>query len=410
MNSLLAFTCIVAATMMAVTTNAQELPITTTDVFLQAGEVTVSSAIVMARCNSEEDSATTIYYKVQGTSTESSKLGQAYQANDFTTKVQLTGLLSNTAYDYRVTCTANIDGNITSSRTANFKTLPLPTQEVDLTFVWAADLAGQGWGRNPDLNVTTVGNKFIKGGYLVFEVMKDLNPDFALFQGDLIYADGRINPNQTIPAALGGGLFINNPSKPFVAITLDQFRANWKYNFGDDKMQSFLADTPIYVQWDDHEVINNWYPSQIYAGALYPVGTAIDSLYENSLQAFYEFNPILDGSLIYRSHRFGKHLEIFFPDLRSYRGPNNRNTDTTLVNMMGPTQLAWLKDRLLRSTATHKVRYVVYYYYLLHRTRILKMIMFFVSLVSCYRCTILLVLLLEVQEIMTRTVTPTHEI
>jgi len=37
------------------------------------------------------------------------------------------------------------------------------------------------------------------------------------------------------------------------------FRANWKYNHGDEKMQSFLAKVPIYVQWDDHEVSNNWW-------------------------------------------------------------------------------------------------------------------------------------------------------
>ena len=43
-------------------------------------------------------------------------------------------------------------------------------------------------------------------------------------------------------------------SKNFIAVTLDEFRANWKYNFGDDKMQSFLSKTPIFNQWDDHEV------------------------------------------------------------------------------------------------------------------------------------------------------------
>jgi alkaline phosphatase D len=151
---------------------------------------------------------------------------------------------------------------------------------------------------------------------------------------------------------------LQQPTKPFAAVTLAEFRANWKYNFGDEKMQSFLAQTPVYVQWDDHEVTNNWFPTQVYnSGTLYPRGTSIDSMTENALQAFYEFNPILDGSLIYRTQRFGRHLEIFFPDLRSYRDPNPRNSDTTLAAMMGPTQLAWLKDRLLRSTATHKVRY-----------------------------------------------------
>ena len=350
----LAFITLITA-IVAVKTNA-ELPITTSDVFVQSGEVTASSAIIMTRCNSEEDSIARFTYKIQGSSTAATTSSkQAYEANDYTAKLALTGLISNTIYEYKVACIANIDNDLTSSRSASFKTLPTATDEVELSFVWAADLAGQGWGRNPNLTITTVGGKVVKGGYLVFEVMNDLNPDFALFQGDMIYADNAIPPNKTIPVSVGGGLYINDPSKNFVAITLDDFRDNWKYNFGDDKMQSFLAKTPVYVQWDDHEVSNNWYPTQIYKGALYPSGTAFDSMYENSLQAFYEFNPIPDGSLIYRSQRFGKHLEIFFPDLRSFRDPNPRNSNTTIAAMMGPTQLAWLKDRLLRSTATHKV-------------------------------------------------------
>lgn len=154
---------------------------------------------------------------------------------------------------------------------------------------------------------------------------------------------------------MGGGTWINNPSKDFIAVTLDEFRANWKYNFGDDKMQDFLADTPVFVQWDDHEVTNNWYPGEILGGSLYEEGTEADLLYRNSLQAFYEFNPIQEGEKIYRSQRFGKHLEIFFPDYRSYRGPNPGNSDTTVLDMMGPEQLEWLKNGLSESTATWKI-------------------------------------------------------
>lgn len=337
-----------------------ELPLTNSDVFVQSGEVTAASAIIMTRCNQELDSVAKLLYKIQGSASSPTVLSrEAYEANDYTAKLTLSGLAKNTTYEYSVTCIANVDGAVTTSRTASFKTLPAATDEVELSFVWAADLAGQGWGRNPDLNITTVGGKLVKGGYLVFEVMGDLKPDFALFQGDMIYADGAIPPNKTIPASVGGGLYINNPSKDYVAVTLAQFRGNWKYNFGDEKMQTFLSKTPVYVQWDDHEVTNNWYPSEILYTSLYPNGTSVDSMYENSLQAFYEYNPLPDNTVIYRSHRFGKHLEIFFPDLRTYRAPNPRNSDTTLADMMGPTQLAWLKDRLLRSTATHKVTFLL---------------------------------------------------
>ncbi len=354
MKFILAFTTLAAA-FMAV--NAQ-LPITLSDVFVQSGEVTAASAIIMVRCNKELDSFARVSFKIRGsTSSPTIMSREAYEANDFTAKLTLSGLAKDTTYDYSVTCTANVDNAVTTSRPASFKTLPAATDEVELSFVWAADLAGQGWGRSPDVNITTVGGKLVKGGYVVFEVMGDLKPDFALFQGDMIYADNAIPPNKTIPASVGGGLYINNPSKDYVAVTLAQFRGNWKYNFGDEKMQSFLSKTPVYVQWDDHEVTNNWYPSELLYTSLYPNGTSVDSMYENSVQAFYEYNPLPDNTVIYRSHRFGKHLEIFFPDLRTFRAPNPRNSDTTLADMMGPTQLAWLKDRLLRSTATHKVTF-----------------------------------------------------
>ena len=76
-------------------------------------------------------------------------------------------------------------------------------------------------------------------------------------KGDMIYADNAIEPSKNVTNGNDGefiSTWTNNPSKNFVAVTLDEFRANWKYNFGDAKMQSFLSKTPIFNQWDDHEV------------------------------------------------------------------------------------------------------------------------------------------------------------
>ena len=73
----------------------------------------------------------------------------------------------------------------------------------------------------------------------------------------MIYADNSIPPIKNVTNGSGGdyiSTWINNPSKDFVAVTLDEFRANWKYNFGDEKMAEFLTKVPIFNQWDDHEV------------------------------------------------------------------------------------------------------------------------------------------------------------
>ena len=119
-------------------------------------------------------------------------------------------------------------------------------------------------------------------------------------------------------------------------------------------MQSFLSKIPVYVQWDDHEVSNNWYPGEVLGPPTYEDYIAANDLYDLSLQALIEFNPI-EKELMYRSQQFGKHLEIFFPDFRSYRDPNPGNSNSTLVALMGEDQLAWLKDGLASSNATWKI-------------------------------------------------------
>ena len=120
-------------------------------------------------------------------------------------------------------------------------------------------------------------------------------------------------------------------------------------------MQRFLSETPVFVQWDDHEVTNNWWPTEVLMEPLYSNNTEADALYEASLRALYEFNPIEAGTKLYRSQRFGKHLEVFFPDYRSYRDPNPDNDLPSLAAMMGQDQLNWLKEGLKLSTATWKI-------------------------------------------------------
>ena len=210
------------------------LPITTSDVFVQSGEVSDSSINIMARCNSEVDSLACLF--VDGTLIMEQ---QVYSADDYTVTFHVEDLMSDTMYTYKVTCMSLNPMMPTSvpSMDASFTTLVGPHDKAAVSFVWVADLAGQGWGRNPDFSVMTPSGEVVEGGYVVFEVMEGLAPDFALFQGNMIYADNAIPPTKDIPKQVGGGTWINNPSKDFIAVTLDEFRDNWKYNFGDDKMQ-----------------------------------------------------------------------------------------------------------------------------------------------------------------------------
>src|SRR5437773_2093826 len=57
-----------------------------------------------------------------------------------------------------------------------------PREKRDVLFTWGGDVAGQGYGINPEW-----------GGYRLFKAMHDLRPDFFVHSGDHIYAD---NPLQ----------------------------------------------------------------------------------------------------------------------------------------------------------------------------------------------------------------------
>ncbi len=339
-------------------------------VYAQSGDVSAKSAVVWGRCNREADARLVVRLSASpefGSDHELDHDGDQGQKRtelgpvvtdktDYTGSVVLEGLQSDKTYYYQVLCLnkPGFDPNDADmGPVGKFRTAPSRREARPVRFVWAADLAGQGWGRNPELAITDVYGNTIQGGYVIFDVMRRLEPDFAVFAGDIIYADNPIPATKEIPPEVGGGTWVNSPTKDFVAITLDQYRENWRYNLGDDKLQRFLLDTPMYIQWDDHEVTNNWYPGEILTAEPYN-GLPADELAGRARQALFEYNPI-DSKELYRTFQHGEHLEIFLLDERSFRGPNPENSDPNGIEMLGKKQFQWLKQSLKQSRATWKV-------------------------------------------------------
>ena len=339
-------------------------------VYAQAGDVTATSVVVWGRCNRGTnaylvvDLATSSAFEdlseFQDAEDLTAKLGPLVKVvtadTDYTGSFVAYGLRPDTTYYYRLRCVTRPANGLATAEmgpVGTFRTTPAADQEQAVRFVWGADLAGQGWGRNPDLQITTVDGENIRGGYVIYEVMRRLRPDFAVFQGDNIYADNAIPAEQEIPQEAGGGTWVNDPTKDFVAVTLEQFRENWRYNLGDEKLRRFLLETPIYVQWDDHEVTNNWYPGETLTAEPYN-GIAADLLAERAKQALVEYNPIASNR-IFRKYQYGQHLDLFLLDERSFRGPNPANSNPDGIEMLGQEQFAWLKRHLKASTATWKV-------------------------------------------------------
>ena len=238
----------------------------------------------------------------------------AADADDLIVRVALDGLSSATRHRYVVSQGGErVEGE--------FATAPVPTEPARVSFLWSGDLGGGGFCR------------LLDGGYRIFRAMARHPADFFLFAGDTIYADVPCNRPGVVPGA------------DFVATTLTEFRARHRYNREDAAVQDFLRRTPVFANWDDHEVKNDFSgPTE----PLMPVGR----------QAFLEYWPVAAGGddphRMYRSVRWGRLLELFILDTRQYRSPNVE-PDGPAKTMLGAAQRRWLLDGVTASTATWKM-------------------------------------------------------
>ncbi len=194
-----------------------------------------------------------------------------------------------------------------------------------------------------------------------YATMNGHRPDFFIHSGDTVYADGPVTAEKEMP---GGGIWksVTMEEKAKVAETLSEFRAQWKYNMLDEHVRAFNAEVPMFVQWDDHEVTNNWYPGEmLISDDRYTVKSA-SLLAARATQAFHEMNPIRPNPhepyRVYRKISYGPLLDIFMIDMRTYRGKNSKNDQAERsadTSFLGREQLDWLKREMLASKATWKV-------------------------------------------------------
>jgi alkaline phosphatase D len=307
-----------------------------------SGDVTTDSAVVWSRGERasrmivETDNDPAFPHPMKGAEVE------VTAASDFTGKAKLVGLPAGTRVHYRVRFGAG------EAATGSFETAPAESR--DIRFAWSGDTAGQGWG------IDTA-----RGGMLTYESMRKFQPAFLIHSGDMVYADGVIEPEVKLD---DGTVWRNlvSPEKSKVAETLDEFRGAYRYNLLDENVRRFYAEVPLLVQWDDHEVMNNWYPSETLADDKRYTEKSVAVLSARARQAFLEYNPIAanpeDPDRIYRSFHYGPDLDVFLIDLRSYRGdntPNQQAEEDPNTTILGRAQWDWLAESLSTSKATWKI-------------------------------------------------------
>lgn len=215
---------------------------------------------------------------------------QANELRDFTIHVELVGLQPQTRYLYRGIIQGKSPGT-----PCQFVTSPEPDILAPVTFVIGGDT------RHSHLP------------FSIMQPMRDDHPDFFVYLGDTIYSE-----------------------KETPAHTLQEYWGKYKEN-RDEFLRGLLAEIPVYVIWDDHEVDND-----------------IDSNHKRlptGRQAFFDFWPIRpnkqEPGRLYRSFSWGKGVDLFILDTRQYRDPETRT-------MLGEHQKQWLLKHLEASQAPVK--------------------------------------------------------
>jgi alkaline phosphatase D len=323
---------------------AQSRPLLTHGV--QSGDVAHDGAVIWARADREAKML------VEWSTTEgfanpvrvpALNVGQP---TDFSGKLLLDGLPSDQDIFYRVTMQDLADANgLSEPVTGHFRTAPMGLRDV--SFVWSGDTGGQGWGIDE-----------ARGGMTTYKTMAGHKPDFLIHSGDTVYADGPMVAEVDLK---DGSKWKNvlTEAKSKVAETLDEFRGQHLYNMMDANVRAFNADVPVLFQWDDHEVLNNWYPNEILASDDRYKVKSVAQLSARASRAFHEMTPIRSNLSepyrVYRKVAYGPLLDIFFIDMRTYRGDNTANDEPTATAYLGAEQKAWLKAELAASKAVWKV-------------------------------------------------------
>ena len=185
-----------------------------------------------------------------------------------------------------------------------FWTAPSPRASATVRFAISGDADG---ARNP---------KTRKPAYNLFQVYGRMAAEqnhFNINLGDTIYSDSEVSgvpPALTIPAKW----------------------VKYKENLGYAHLRNLRRGTGLYSHWDDHEFINDFSLPE-HRKAIYRAGAV----------AFMDYAPVTytGRNGLYRSFRWGRHLELFFLDERSFRSAKVR---TTCGNDLAPTAPQAVRD------------------------------------------------------------------
>lgn len=302
---------------------------------VMTGDVRSDSAVIWSRSDREA----VMHVQLTGGKHGDIEEIRVKPGNDYTGKIKVNGLRPDTDYRYRVWFGDDSRGSREAGAEGSFRTAPTAKMEKPVTFAWGGDVAGQNVCRD------------VTEGFPIFGALNRMDLDFFIGLGDMIYADGTCDATGRYGNAQVPGDFLQ-------AANLADYWAHWKYNRDENNLRALLGRVPYYAIWDDHEVANDFGP--LHDTRTAPPYTAGVHLMPMGLKAFLDYNPVVSDrdtpKRLYRSVRWGKHLELFILDTRQYRDANLVPDSAAFPKtMLGREQLVWLKESLQASDATWKV-------------------------------------------------------
>ena len=255
-----------------------------------AGEVTSSSAVLWGKANKSGTYALQVagnrrFRGAQGRSV------RARKGHDNTVQKRVKGLRAGKRYWFRFVGTKRRRSDV-----GTFVTAPKASQNKTIEFAWSGDqdFNSQPGQRGPFWN---------DGG--VLRRMRAERNMFNVMLGDTIYSDSEI-PGRLQP----------------IALSVKQKWAKYKINLRNKALRDLRRSAGFYSQWDDHEFVNDFSPAENSFDN--DVNVNGRTLYRRGMQAFRDYAPVRwtkrDG--LYRRMRWGRNLEVFFLDQRSFRSAN----------------------------------------------------------------------------------------
>ena len=278
----------------------------TTQTFgVAAGEITPNSAVLWTRFARPGTGKLIVATDIRFKRLVRTKPVKARASGDNTISVKVSGLKPKSRYVYRF-----FEGRRPGPE-GFFQTAPEPNDPTTVEFALTGDADAQP-GKDED------GKDLPKPFYNAFQIyarMAAEGNDFNVNMGDTIYSDSEVS------ADVEGRIF--KAQRP--ARSVREKWAKYRMNLAQVNLTALRGSAGLYSHWDDHEFIDD-----------FSIPEHGRKLYAAGVKAFTDYTPVsytpADG--LYRSFRWGRQLELFFLDERSFR---SAKADDACINPQSGT-------------------------------------------------------------------------